>query len=112
MNKSLITILMIFILQSSIAQTKKLIGFFEKDIDRELNLEAAFDKNLSKANIGETIKKLSAEPHHLSSPGDKENAEYILSLFNKWGWNAKLKPFMFCSQHLNKDPGNDFTHIL
>ncbi|MGC1390149.1 MAG: transferrin receptor-like dimerization domain-containing protein [Bacteroidales bacterium] len=93
MNKSLITVLTIFIVQSSFAQTNKMTGFYEKNIDREMSLEAAFDKNLSKVNIGETIKKLSAEPHHISSPADKSNAEYILSLFNKWGWNAKIETF-------------------
>jgi N-acetylated-alpha-linked acidic dipeptidase len=84
---------MIFILQSSIAQTKKITGFYEKNIDKELSIESAFDKNLSAVNIGETIKKLSAEPHHLSSPGDKKNAEYILSLFKEWGWDAKIETF-------------------
>jgi Predicted aminopeptidases len=93
MNKSLITILMFFILQSSFAQTKKMTGFYEKNIDKELILESAFDKNLSKTNIGETIKKLSAEPHHISSPADKGNAEFILSLYSNWGWDAKIETF-------------------
>jgi N-acetylated-alpha-linked acidic dipeptidase len=93
MNKFMVTILIIFIAQSLFAQTKKVTGFYEKNIDNELNLESAFDKNLSKADIGETIKKLSAEPHHISSPADKANAEYILSLFNNWGWDAKIETF-------------------
>jgi len=93
MNKSLVTLLMIFIVQSSIAQTKKMIGFYDKDVDKELSLESIFDSNLSKTNIGETIKKLSAKPHHISSPGDKENVDYILGLFDKWGWNAKIETF-------------------
>jgi N-acetylated-alpha-linked acidic dipeptidase len=93
MNRSLLILLMIFILQSTIAQNKKITGFYEKNIDKELNLESEFDKNLSKENIGETIKKLSAEPHHISSQGDKKNAEYILSLFTKWGWDAKIETF-------------------
>jgi len=89
----MLVLLMIFIWQSSIAQNKKITGFYEKNVVKELNLEAAFDKNLSKENIGETIKKLSAEPHHISSPGDKKYAEYILSLFTKWGWDAKIETF-------------------
>ena len=93
MNRSLLSILLIFILQSSIAQNKKITGFYEKNVDKELNLESAFDKNLSKINIGGTIKKLSAEPHHINSQGDKKNAEYILSLFSKWGWDAKIETF-------------------
>ena len=77
----------------SFAQEKKITGFYQKNIDSELNLESSFDKNLSKENIGETIKKLSAKPHHISSPGSKENAEYILSLYKKWGWDAKIETF-------------------
>jgi len=61
--------------------------------DKEQNLESAFDKNLSKENIGETIKKLSEDPHNLSSAKDKENAEYILSLYKQWGWDASIETF-------------------
>ncbi len=93
MYKSLFIVIMIFIVQASVAQTKKITGFYDKNIDKELTLESAFDKNLSKVNIGETIKKLSAVPHHISSPGDKANAEYILSLFTNWGWDAKIETF-------------------
>jgi len=93
MNKSLVTLLMLLILQPVIAQTKKVTGFFEKNIEKELNLESDFDKNLNPVNIGETIKILSAVPHHISSPGDKKNAEYILNLFQRWGWDAKIETF-------------------
>ena len=72
MNKSLVSLLMFLILQPAIAQTKKITGFFEKNIEKELNLESDFDKNLNPVNIGETIKILSAVPHHISSPGDKK----------------------------------------
>ena len=93
MNKSLISLFVILMFQTSIARSQKITGFYEKNIAKELSLESAFDKNLSKENIGETIKVLSAKPHHISSPADKENAEYILSLFNKWGWDAKIETF-------------------
>jgi N-acetylated-alpha-linked acidic dipeptidase len=83
----------LFILQSTFAQTKKITGFFEKNIQDQLNLENSFDKNLSAENIGETMKTLSAYPHHLSSPGSKKNAEFILSQFKKWGWDAQIETF-------------------
>jgi N-acetylated-alpha-linked acidic dipeptidase len=93
MNKFLTAILMVLILQPSIAQTKKITGFYEINIEKELSLESEFDKNLSKDNIGETIKRLSAEPHNIGSPADKKNAEFIQSLFDKWGWDAKIETF-------------------
>ncbi|MEO6290211.1 MAG: M28 family metallopeptidase [Ginsengibacter sp.] len=93
MFKIFISLFLLFIIQSSFAQTKNITGFYEKNIERQLNLEATFDKNLSKENIGENIKRLSAKPHHISSPGSKENAEYILSLYKQWGWDAKIETF-------------------
>ncbi len=75
MNKTMFSILLLFILQSAFTQTKKISGFYEKNIDREFNLESTFDKNLSKENIGENIKRLSSKPHHIGSPGSKENAD-------------------------------------
>jgi N-acetylated-alpha-linked acidic dipeptidase len=93
MNKLLLSGLLIFIFQSSFAQTKSITGFYEKNVDRQLNVESTFDKSLSKENIGENIKRLSAKPHHLSSPGGKENAEYILNQFKKFGWDAEIETF-------------------
>jgi N-acetylated-alpha-linked acidic dipeptidase len=93
MYKILVSASLVFIIQSSFAQTKKITGFYEKNIEKQLSLESAFDKNLSKENIGGNIKKLSAKPHNLGSPGSKENAEYILSLYKKWGWDAKIETF-------------------
>ncbi len=87
-----ITILLVFLAQYSVAQTK-IMGFFEKNTGKELALEAEFNRNLNNVLIGETIRKLSARPHHISSPGGKENAEYILSLFSKWGWDAKIETY-------------------
>ena len=93
MNKTLILLVLIFIVQTSPAKSQKIIGFYEKNIGKELSLESSFDKNLSKDTIGETIRRLSAKPHHLGSPADKENAEYILKQYTKWGWDAKIETF-------------------
>lgn len=93
MNKFLIIFLMFFILQPSKSQTKKITGFFEKNIEKQQALESGFDKNLNPVNIGETIKILSSEPHNIGSPGDKKNAEYILSLFKTYGWDATIETF-------------------
>src|SRR6476620_8851829 len=93
MNKVLLTMLMIFTLQNVFAQTKKITGFYEKNIGSELKLESVFDRNLSEENIGENIKRLSSRPHHISSPGSKENAEYIAGQFKKFGWDTKIETF-------------------
>ncbi|MGH2569500.1 MAG: transferrin receptor-like dimerization domain-containing protein, partial [Bacteroidota bacterium] len=39
------------------------------------------------------MKRLSARPHHLGSPYDKDNAEWLLATFKSWGLDAKLETF-------------------
>ena len=44
-------------------------------------------------NLREYMRRLSAHPHHLGSPYDKENAEWILAKFKEWGWDAHIESF-------------------
>ena len=39
------------------------------------------------------MRKLTARPHHVGSPYDKENAEWILAKFKEWGFDAKIETF-------------------
>src|SRR3989442_174982 len=45
------------------------------------------------ANIKSYMQRLSARPHHVGSPYDKNNAEWILSKFKEWGWDAEIERF-------------------
>ena len=39
------------------------------------------------------MQRLSAHPHHVGSPYDKQNAEWILAQLQSWGWDAKIEQF-------------------
>src|SRR5438477_2095925 len=39
------------------------------------------------------MQKLSARPHHVGSPYDKQNAEWILFQFKSWGLDAQIETF-------------------
>lgn len=41
----------------------------------------------------EYMKRLSARPHHLGSPYDKDNAEWMLKTFKEWGLDAQMEVF-------------------
>ncbi|HWZ44878.1 MAG TPA: transferrin receptor-like dimerization domain-containing protein [Candidatus Saccharimonadales bacterium] len=41
----------------------------------------------------DTMQRLSARPHHVGSPYDKQNAEWILSQFKSWGLSAEIETF-------------------
>ncbi|MEK6572613.1 MAG: hypothetical protein AABZ61_14670, partial [Bacteroidota bacterium] len=44
-------------------------------------------------NLREYMQRLSARPHHLGSPYDKDNAEWILLKFKEWGLDAHIETF-------------------
>src|SRR3989454_880586 len=39
------------------------------------------------------MRRLSARPHHVGSPYDKANAEWLLAQFKEWGWQAQIETF-------------------
>jgi N-acetylated-alpha-linked acidic dipeptidase len=44
-------------------------------------------------HVREYVRTMSARPHHLGSAYDKENAEWILTRFREWGWDAHIEPY-------------------
>jgi N-acetylated-alpha-linked acidic dipeptidase len=44
-------------------------------------------------NIKNNMQRLSARPHHVGSSYDKDNAEWMLSKFKEWGWDAAIERF-------------------
>src|SRR5712691_9798444 len=55
--------------------------------------EARFRALPDAENIGGYMKRLSARPHHVGSPYDKENADWMLARFKEWGWDAQIESF-------------------
>ena len=65
-----------------------MLGFTAANAAKERALEAQFDSSLNRDDLREWMKRLSARPHHLGSAYDKENAEFIASLFKSWGYDT------------------------
>jgi N-acetylated-alpha-linked acidic dipeptidase len=55
--------------------------------------DARFRELPQATNIGAAMERLSARPHHVGSPYDKDNAEWILARFKEWGWDAEIETF-------------------
>lgn len=55
--------------------------------------ETKYRATISAENIREFDKRLSARPHHVGSPYDKDNAEWILANFKQWGYDAHIETF-------------------
>jgi len=80
----------------SFAQVPKpaaIYGFTDGSSVAERSAEAAFDSFLKADDLRVWLKRLSARPHHLGSPYDKENAEFIASQFRSWGYDTQIESF-------------------
>jgi N-acetylated-alpha-linked acidic dipeptidase len=70
-----------------------LLGFSPAHAAEQRALEARFDAALRREELAPWLKRLSARPHHLGSPYDKENAEFIAGLYRSWGYDTRIEEF-------------------
>jgi N-acetylated-alpha-linked acidic dipeptidase len=84
---------LIFILSFAIANAQKLMGFTDADAAKQLDWEKQFDAQLNPQNLDDWMKFLSSHPHHVGSPQDKANAEYIANLFRSWGYQTEIASY-------------------
>jgi N-acetylated-alpha-linked acidic dipeptidase len=68
-------------------------GFFPQSVQAERALEARFKTMPDPGRMREAMRRLSARPHHVGSPYDKDNAEWILGQFKSYGWDAHIENF-------------------
>jgi N-acetylated-alpha-linked acidic dipeptidase len=70
-----------------------LVGYSPRASQSEREWEAKFRAIPDPANLRDSMKRLSARPHHVGSPYDKDNAEWILAHFKEWGLDAHMERF-------------------
>ena len=70
-----------------------LAGYSATASATERDWETKFRALPSTDNLREYMRRLTAHPHHVGSPYDKENAEWILSQFKSWGLDAEIETF-------------------
>jgi N-acetylated-alpha-linked acidic dipeptidase len=75
------------------ADETPLVGYSPRSSQAERDWEAKFRAIPDPANLKEYMRHLSARPHHVGSPYDKENAEWILARFKEWGLDAHIETF-------------------
>ena len=63
---------------SMAAHSDPMLGFSAQGADAQGEWERKFRDGVSAANVRENMQRLTARPHHVGSPYDKDNAEWIL----------------------------------
>jgi N-acetylated-alpha-linked acidic dipeptidase len=68
-------------------------GFSPESSRIEREWEAKFRAIPDPARLRSTMQRLSARPHHVGSPYDKANAEWLRDQFRSSGWQAEIENF-------------------
>jgi N-acetylated-alpha-linked acidic dipeptidase len=68
-------------------------GYSQQGSQTERDWEKKFQSGIVADNLRESMRRLSARPHHVGSPYDKDNAEWMLSRFKEWGFDAHIESF-------------------
>src|SRR6202167_3033283 len=71
----------------------QLSGYTAQSSSPERDWEKKFQDGIVSDNVRENMRRMSARPHHVGSPYDKDNAEWILSKFKEFGFDAHIETF-------------------
>jgi N-acetylated-alpha-linked acidic dipeptidase len=72
---------------------QKVMGFSDANAAKQIDWEKLFDAQLDAKNLDTWMQFLTSHPHHVGSPQDKANAEYIANLFKQWGYQTEIASY-------------------
>src|SRR6202521_455290 len=76
-----------------IADEQPFLGYSAESSRVERQWEEKLRAVPSPDNLRAYMQRLSARPHHVGSPYDKENAEWIAAKAKEWGLDAQIETF-------------------
>src|SRR6266702_2343339 len=68
-------------------------GYTAQNSASEAQWESKFREFPDRDRIRENMRRLSARPHHVGSPYDKDNAEWMLAQLKSYGLDAQIEQF-------------------
>ncbi len=96
-QRALRVVLPLFVSLAALSQTTanapSLVGYTAQAAQTELQWEKKFQAIPSPDRLRANMQRLAARPHHVGSPYDKDNAEWILQQFRSWGLDANIETF-------------------
>jgi len=75
------------------SQGTPIIGFPGEASQAQRATEEDFARRIEKRRIRESLRELSSEPHHVSSPRSREIAQDLVEQFRSWGFDAHVETF-------------------
>jgi len=83
----------LFVLPERAPSPAPLRGFTARSSAVERDWEQKFRSIPEPTRLRSMMERLSAHPHHVGSPYDKTNAEWIRDQFASYGWTARIETF-------------------
>src|SRR5262249_55101075 len=90
---ALVCLIALLPLSAAAPDDEALYGFTTASSRAERDWEKKFRLIPDPKILRDNMQRLSARPHHVGSPYDKQNAEWILSQFKSWGLDAQIETF-------------------
>jgi len=81
------------VLPAAAPEPAPLRGFTAQSSRVEREWETKFKAIPEPARMRDMMQRLAARPHHVGSPYDKQNAEWIRDQYASYGWDAKIETF-------------------
>ncbi len=87
-------VLSCFLLLAASPETEQpLNGYSAATSHSQRDWETKFRAVPEPQNLRDYMQRLAARPHHVGSPYDKDNAEWMLAKFKEWGLDANIETF-------------------
>ena len=93
MSKPLALLVAFAFLTHAADAPETLRGYTAQQAASEIQWEQKFKELPQADRLREDMRRLSARPHHVGSPYDKDNAEWILAQLKSWGLDAQIETF-------------------
>jgi N-acetylated-alpha-linked acidic dipeptidase len=86
-------LVLLFLFFAATTNAQKIMGFTDVNATKQIDWEKQFDAQLKASNQDEYMKFLTSHPHHVGSPQDKANADYMANLFKQWGYQTAIESY-------------------
>src|SRR6185295_267173 len=87
-------VLSCFLLLAASPETEQpLKGYSAATSHSQRDWETKFRGLPEPQNLRANMQRLAARPHHVGSPYDKDNAEWMMNTFKQWGLDAHIETF-------------------
>src|SRR5256885_2072876 len=90
---SLLVLSCLLLLATTPDTEQALSGYSAASSRTERDWEGKFRAIPEPQNQRDYMQRLGARPHHVGSPYDKDNAEWMLAKFKEWGLDASIESF-------------------